>query len=102
MWEATPALSLIQKDHSIRVWIEWSPHVSGATGTRPAVKHERRSTLWVSTRFPINLLTISNVEHSVLVRLDVGIERSRDQDLLNGRIRDAKVVRRDSSLRRNL
>ena len=43
---------------------------------RAAVKEDDRLAVWIAAELPIEAVTIANVEMSVLIRFNLGIERT--------------------------
>jgi hypothetical protein len=70
---ASPRSALIEQNDPIDVWIKQPPRARGAARTRSAVEHERGLAGCISARLPIDLIPITNIEHSVLVGFNIWI-----------------------------
>jgi hypothetical protein len=70
---ASSRSALIEQNDPIGVGVKGPPRARGAARTRSAVEHERGLAGWISARVPLELIPITNIEHSVLVGFNIWI-----------------------------
>jgi len=70
---ASSGSALVEQNDPIDVGIKRPPRARGAARTRSAMEHERRLAGGIAARFPIQLVPITGVEHSVIVGLNIWI-----------------------------
>ena len=70
MWQAAAAAALVEQHHPVPGRIEELPDVGGASAAWTSVHEHRRLTRRVAALFPVDLLTVADVEQAVRVRLD--------------------------------
>jgi hypothetical protein len=78
---ASSRSALVEQNDPIDVWIKGPPRARGAARTRSAVEHHRGLAGWISARFPIDLVPITNIEHSVIVGFNIWIKAGHDHAL---------------------
>ena len=78
---AAPAAPLVEQDHPVGVGVEDPPHPRRAARPRAAVEHHRRLALGVAAHLPVDELAVADLQHALIVGLDLGVAPRHDNPL---------------------
>jgi hypothetical protein len=64
-----PAAALVEQDHPVAVRVEVAAGVDRAPRPWPAMAHERGLAIWIAADLPVHEVSVTDIEHPLLVRL---------------------------------
>jgi hypothetical protein len=64
-----PAAALVEQDHPVAVRVEVAAGVDRAPRPWPAMDHERGLAIWIAADLPVHEVSVTDIEHPLLVRL---------------------------------